>query len=74
MYMDLLATEMLFGTKGNHIQAARYRDFSAEKPDVVFKYIETKYNELIKHNFVSRLEQLEQASVNTNPQFCRKDR
>jgi hypothetical protein len=70
LYLDL-ALDILIGSEHTQIQPSRTRDFSADKPDVVVKYIETKYNELIKHNIVARLQQLEQTS-SPNHQLAEK--
>jgi hypothetical protein len=41
----------------------RHRDFSADKPENVVRYIERKYGELMKHNIEARLSQLENLST-----------
>lgn len=58
MFMDI-STEALFGETPAHLAPHKFRDFSAENPDKVVKYIERKYSELNKHNIEARLTHLE---------------
>ena len=73
MYVDLI-TETVFGSAQTVIESARYRDFTADRPEVVVKYIARKHRELINHNIVSRLDHLEQLTAPDHALAERMDR
>lgn len=59
LYIDL-ALENILGDKTRPLGSLQRRDFTADNPQSVTKYIKKKCEELHKHNFVARLENLEQ--------------
>ena len=58
MYIDL-ATQEVFGNGPPDLAPRKHREFSADRPDKVVQYIETKYQELLHHNIIQRVAHLE---------------
>jgi exonuclease III len=58
MFVDFDSTA-LFGTKPVPLASSTQRDFKASDPSSVRAYVETKFSELLKHNFLERIQTLE---------------
>ena len=59
MYLDLM-TQELFGDGPVALAPKSRREFTADNPTQVTQYINTKYDELMKHNIITRISRLEE--------------
>jgi len=70
MYLDF-ASDLLFGDQPIPLASLSQRDFRANDPEAVRKYIESKYAELLNHNILERLSLLEEMQDH-NPDFVER--
>jgi exonuclease III len=62
LYIDI-DFDSILGVTASPLAPSQKRDFIADNPNAVTKYIQTKYKELKNHNITARLQELEQLTA-----------